>query len=537
MQFNNFLECSILSEPPGPSNEEVLRRRVEQLEEYVKKHGLSMPTPENTPPVSPARPAYADPVVPKNFKLSSSVLSVTREGMVHKSLADIIMETSGRQDVREPDTPAGNISPRKLKDFGSDAEGSSDGSSSSARRRSLPDTVSVMRSSSAGKPPSSPAKKTVKKREKAPPPPSLDAQLLDRIATVHSLAALTDKITHKPFPPVSRQAMDYIASSYNDVKNVFTHDTQRYYTILKKLCAELLPIMEKEPMYVKQQSPCYAFGDTHGNYADVSYFLENIINFLDLAYTPCNLIFLGDYVDRGSYGLEVITLLLSLKLSNPKKVTLLRGNHEDPLVNGDTRHYGESAFQRQCQRLLGVNAGLEIWKLINGLFKHFPLAADIDGKIFCCHGGIPRFEGGDDNRLEMLQSPDFPHLDMFSTFEPATDRISKQIQMASDLCWSDPKDVEHEGGYWELNEYGFGNNSRGDGVICFGEKAIDQFCERYGFQYIFRAHQEKSDGLKLAKSARVITIFSSSDYEGHRNGAGVLFVNREGEIRMIMKTA
>lgn len=110
-------------------------------------------------------------------------------------------------------------------------------------------------------------------------------------------------------------------------------NSQEFATDLFKLCHKTKYILEKEPRVLFIQSPCYVFGDIHGNIEDLHFFSDNIWR-LGMSLTAGNFLFLGDYVDRGTNCLETIAYLLAQKLLLPQKVFLLRGNHETRDVNG-----------------------------------------------------------------------------------------------------------------------------------------------------------------------------------------------------------
>ena len=75
---------------------------------------------------------------------------------------------------------------------------------------------------------------------------------------------------------------------------------------------------------------------------------------------------------------------MALKLKYPNQIHLLRGNHEDILINSG---FG---FQEECERRLEDNSedNDSLFSFINNFFEYLPFAAIIEEQILCVHGGV-----------------------------------------------------------------------------------------------------------------------------------------------------
>ncbi|KAM3186365.1 Serine/threonine-protein phosphatase PP1-gamma catalytic subunit A [Hymenolepis weldensis] len=315
---------------------------------------------------------------------------------------------------------------------------------------------------------------------------------------------------------VDRLNLDNVINKLLDVRGARPGKTvQLSETEIRTLTIKARDIFLQQPTLLELEAPVKICGDVHGQYYDLLRLFEYG------GFPPAaNYLFLGDYVDRGKQSLETICLLLAYKIKFPENFFLLRGNHECASIN---RIYG---FYDECKRRYNI----KLWKLFTDCFNCLPIAAIIDEKIFCCHGGL---------------SPELHSMDQIRKLQRPVDVPDQGL--LCDLLWSDPdKDV-----------VSWGENDRGVSYT-FGSDIVVKFLAKHDFDLICRAHQKLiakwywpqlfplnysntsihngvetlppltflthvvEDGYEFFAKRQLVTLFSAPNYCGEFDNAGAL---------------
>ena len=248
---------------------------------------------------------------------------------------------------------------------------------------------------------------------------------------------------------------------------------------IKWLCNTAKEIFISQPILIELETPIRICGDIHGQFYD----LLRIFEYGGYP-TESNYLFLGDYVDRGKQSLETICILLSYKIKYPENFFMIRGNHECSSIN---KIYG---FFDECKRRYSI----KLWKNFNDCFNCLPVAAVLDDKIICMHGGL---------------SPELEKIEEIKTIQRPTD-VPEQ-GMLCDLLWSDP----------ENNVNGFGENDRGVSVT-FDGTVIEKFLVDNDLDLVCRAHQVVEEGYEFFADRKLVTVFSAPNYCGEFDNAGAM---------------
>ncbi len=234
------------------------------------------------------------------------------------------------------------------------------------------------------------------------------------------------------------------------------------------LFKEAIKALEGRPIITINKDEVLVIGDLHGDLGTLNKVLSK---------WEGPMAFLGDYVDRGDRGLEVLTKVLELKVDNPREIFLLRGNHESPIMNME---YGFVGELRQK-----VAEWRETYRAIVEVYVNMPMGIVLNGSYFLVHGGIPV------DMLHIQRISESIKTDMLETPE---DPIALQ------MLWNDPTEM--------IDDYM--PSPRGPGIFLFGRSITEKFLGLNGLSYVVRGHEYATSGFKLNHDNRVVTLFSSS---------------------------
>jgi serine/threonine-protein phosphatase 5 len=285
-------------------------------------------------------------------------------------------------------------------------------------------------------------------------------------------------------PLKKRYSIETVQAIMDLFKDEKTKDLPRQYVY--GILVDFISIVNKYPSLVDidvaEGGKLTVCGDTHGQYYDVlKIFRLNGMPSEDNPY-----LFNGDFVDRGSFSVEVALSLFLLKLCYPNSVHLTRGNHESTNMNMAYGFKGE--VLAKCDE--------KTFDLFTEAFNWLPIAYCIGKKVLVLHGGL----FSDEVTLDDIRA--------VKRF-----RQPPESGIMCDALWSDPG-----------ARNGRNPPHRGCGVV-FGPDITKKFCEANGLKLVVRSHEMKQAGYSVDHNGMCVTVFSAPNYcdQGNNKGAFLVF--------------
>ena len=225
-----------------------------------------------------------------------------------------------------------------------------------------------------------------------------------------------------------------------------------------------------QKLTVEKGKKIIVIGDVHSGLQSVVQIIDNLVHegviSDDLRISPGYiLIFLGDLLDRGGLGLDIIHIVFRMKVLNFDRLYYINANHEDQSM------YDKYGFGDEM-RLQLPNENDQ--NLVHNLLTYLPSAIfaffEETGKwIQFNHGGI---EPTYDPKVFMESEFDFQFFDFDFT-------EGKGLEKAG-LRWND----------FNGNIESIGRSSRGGDVVEYGMIPTDFYLESNNLQGIIRGHQD-----------------------------------------------
>jgi protein phosphatase len=243
-------------------------------------------------------------------------------------------------------------------------------------------------------------------------------------------------------------------------------------------------------------------GDIHGDLKSFYKVLYDI-GFEELLDNPNNkMIFLGDYVDRGSSSIKVLYTVCYLKQKYPDSIILMRGNHEAPVEFPFSSH----DLPYEIIEYYGEYWGKLIYsKKILRFFRLLTLATLIKNQLLLVHGGLPTSK-------DITSTAEFQRLIASAQENHVRDRILEEI------LWNDPLRERSIRQDWNYSKRGIGR--------LFGANVSRKWLNISKAKVVIRGH-EPCQGFKIDHNGMVMTLFSCTEAYVNFKAAYIMVSGKE----------
>lgn len=257
---------------------------------------------------------------------------------------------------------------------------------------------------------------------------------------------------------------------------------------LLQLCQDSTAFLRRSSMVVDMSPPVHVVGDIHGDLFDLLRIMSKCGSFSTNKY-----IFLGNYIGRGVFSMQCLALLLAMMCLCPQNIVLLRG------VNEFEENSAVLGFEDEIKQDYGPNTNLHL--RFQEVFANMPMACLVDRQILCVHGGITK-------NIQKIASISAIQRPIY-TFEE---------QIVSDIVSAKPNPATGE--YITID-------------MSYDMESLRQFMATNKLRKLIRGHEIVPKGVIPTAGGKVLTVFSSSNFRGLKNKAGVIAINEDGEARGI----
>jgi hypothetical protein len=216
-------------------------------------------------------------------------------------------------------------------------------------------------------------------------------------------------------------------------------------------------------------------GDIHGDLGSL-YKILNEINFeIFLANKNNKMIFLGDYIDRGSNSVAVLYTICKLKQAYPDSIVLMRGNHEA----SEEFPFQSHDLPQKIKEYFGDD---KMYSLVLSFFRLLTVMVLVEDQLLLVHGGLPAHVS------EPAKEMCFP-----------TNK-NNTLLLLEDILWSDPRILENK--EWEASRRPYGKH--------FGIAVTQKWLEITHTKALVRGH-EPCNGYRVDHDGMIFTLFSCKE--------------------------